>query len=153
MNLITVHPYRRAVKRPVATTADFDNLFNEFFNGSFSKPQKKHNTSNFPAANVTENNDNFRIEMAVPGLTKKDISIEIDNDLLTVSANKETSQKEGEKFTRKEFNFDQFKRTFELPESVDTSKIEAAFKNGILEIVLAKKEEAKILPPRAIAIK
>lgn len=152
MNLITVHPYRRAVKRPVAPTADFDKLFNEFFNGSISKPQKKYNT-NFPAANVIENNDNFRIEMAVPGLTKKDIGIEVDNDLLTVSANKETSQKEGEKFTRKEFNFDNFKRTFQLPESVNASKIEAAFKNGILEIILAKKEEAKIQPPRAIAIK
>lgn len=154
MNLVTVHPrHQRVVRRPSFATPVFDNLFNELINGSFPKPQSNSFTKNRPAVNVIESNDNFRIELAVPGLTKKDISINVEKDFLTIKANRETAPKEGEKYTRKEFGYDNFERTFQLPETVDTSDIKAAFKNGILEVTIAKKEEAKVLPPRAIEIK
>lgn len=154
MNLVTVHPRRRRVtRRPAFATPVFDNLLNEFVNGSFSKPKRNNFIKNRPAVNVIENNDNFKIEVAAPGLTKKDININVEKDVLTISAEREVKQKEGETYSRKEFSYDNFKRTFQIPETVDASNIKASFKNGILEITLAKKEEAKELPPRAIEIK
>ena len=154
MNLLTVRPKnRRVTARPVFTTPVFDNLFNELVKSNFSQPNNNGFTKNRPTANVIESDDHFRIELAVPGLTKKDMNINVDKDILTISAEKESMQKEGEKYTRKEFNYDNFKRSFQLPETVDAANIKATFKNGILEIFLAKKEEAKVLPPRAIEIK
>lgn len=154
MNLVTVHPrHRRVAKRPAFATPVFDNLFNEMVNGSFSKPKRNSFVKNRPAVNVIESNDNFKIEAAVPGLTKKDININIEKDILTISAEREIQQKEGEKYSRKEFSYDNFKRTFQLPDTIDAANIKATFKNGILEITLSKKEEAKELPPRAIEIK
>ena len=154
MNLVTVNPrHRRVTGRPAFATPVFDNLFNELTNGSFSKPKRNNFIKSRPAVNVIESNDNFKIEAAVPGLTKKDININVEKDILTISAEREIKQTEGEKFSRKEFSYDNFKRTFQLPESVDVTNIKATFKNGILEITIAKKEEAKELPPRAIEIK
>lgn len=105
-----------------------------------------------PAVNVLEKDDAFVIELAAPGLNKADFNIKVENDVLTIAAKKEVTPKEGEKYTRKEFNYTQFTRTFQLPETVDTTQITAAFENGILTLNLAKKEEAKVQPARAIAI-
>jgi HSP20 family protein len=154
MNLVTVNPrHRRVTRRPSFGTPVFDNLLNELINGNFSNPKRNSFTKNRPAVNVIESNDHFKIEIAVPGLTKKDINIIIEKDVLTISASKEVKLKEGEKYTRKEFSYDNFKRTFQLPETVDAANIKATFKNGILEVAIAKKEEAKELPPRAVEIK
>ena len=102
---------------------------------------------------MIENSDNLKIEVAAPGLTKKDININVEKDILTISAEREIKHKEGETYSRKEFSYDNFKRTFQLPDTIDATNIKAIFKNGILEITLAKKEEAKELPARAIEIK
>ncbi len=154
MNLVTMHPgHRRVTRRPAFATPVFDNLFNELLNGNFSKPKRNDFIKNRPAVNVIESNENFKIEVAAPGLTKKDITINVEKEILTISTNREIKQKEGEKYSRREFNYDNFKRTYQLPETVDATNIKATFKNGILEITLAKKEEAKELPPRAIEIK
>ena len=90
--------------------------------------------------------------MLLPGLSKSDFEINVEKDVLTVSAKVEKENEESVKYSRKEFNYNEFKRTFHLPETIDTSKIEANFNNGILTLTLAKKEEAKELPPRKIAI-
>jgi HSP20 family protein len=154
MNLVNVYPrHRRVTSRPAFATPVFDNLFNELINGSFSQPSKNGFAKSRPNVNVIESNDHFRIELALPGLTKKDININVEKDILSITANKEITPKEGEKYTRKEFSYDNFKRTFQLPDTVDAANIKAAFKNGILEVTVAKKEEAKELPPRAIEIK
>ena len=154
MNLVTMHPkHQRVTRRPAFATPVFDNLFNELANGNFSKPKRNQFTKSQPAVNVIENSENFKIEVAAPGLTKKDININVEIDILTISTNREIKQKEGEKYSRREFNYDNFKRTFQLPDTVDAANIKANFKNGILEITLAKKEEAKELPPRTIEIK
>ena len=154
MNLVTVNPrHRKVTGRPAFATPVFDNLFNELANGSFSKPKRNNIIKSRPAVNVIESNDNFKIEVAVPGLTKKDININVEKDILTISAERENKQTEGEKYSRKEFSYDNFKRTFQLPDSVDATNIKATFKNGLLEVIIAKKEEAKELPPRAIEIK
>ena len=97
---------------------------------------------------------NFKIELAAPGLEKGDFDINVEKDQLTISAKKETSNEvNDEKFTRKEFSYSSFKRNFHLPEHVQGDAIEASYENGILAIVLPKKEEAKELPARNIEVK
>ncbi len=111
--------------------------------------------TSIPAVNIMETEDSFSVEVAAPGMSKQDFSIELDNDVLTISSEekneKETNDDEG-KYTRKEFSYTNFKRAFSLPESVDSSQISAAYNNGVLEISLPKKEEAKVQAKRLIEI-
>lgn len=116
-------------------------------------------TSNFntgitlPKVNIKETADAFMVEMAVPGLKKSDFHIDIDNQVLSISTEmKEEKEQKEENYTRREFGYSSFKRTFTLPESVDDSKIDARYKDGILSIMLPKKEEAKQKPARTIKI-
>ncbi len=108
-----------------------------------------------PAVNIEEKEDRFSLELAAPGKSKKDFNIELDNELLTISSEiKEENKTEDNKrqFTRREFSFESFKRSFTLPDSIDTSKIKASYKNGILIVDLPKREEAKTQPKRMIDI-
>lgn len=107
-----------------------------------------------PAVNIVENENDFRLAFAVPGFTKEDFNIELDNETLTVSSIKkeEKEKEENVHFTRREFSYQSFKRAFTLPESVDGGKISATYENGILRLVLPKKEEALPKPKRFIEI-
>ncbi|MCX6290535.1 MAG: Hsp20/alpha crystallin family protein [Bacteroidetes bacterium] len=97
-----------------------------------------------PAANITEDINQFKVELAVPGMSKNDFHINVENDVLTISAEKKEEKSErDEKFTRKEFYYGSFERTFTLPNSVAGEKIEGKYENGILKLVIPKKEEAK----------
>lgn len=116
-------------------------------------------TSNFntgitlPKVNIKETADAFMVEMAVPGIKKSDFQIEIDNQTLSISTEtKEESEHQEEKYTRREFGYSSFKRTFSLPETVNDEKINANYQDGILSILLPKKEEAKQKPARSIKI-
>ncbi len=116
-------------------------------------------TSNFntgitlPKVNIKETADAFMVEMAVPGLKKSDFHLDLDNQVLSISTEtKEENEIEEENYTRREFGYSSFKRTFTLPESVNDEKINANYKDGILSILLPKKEEAKQKPPRTIKI-
>jgi HSP20 family protein len=116
-------------------------------------------TSNFntgitlPKVNIKETPDAFMVDMAVPGLKKSDFHIDLDNQVLSISTEmKEENEHKEENYTRREFGYSSFKRTFTLPESVDDSKIDARYKDGILSIHLPKKEEAKQKPARTIKI-
>ncbi|MDN3594924.1 Hsp20/alpha crystallin family protein [Zunongwangia endophytica] len=108
-----------------------------------------------PAVNIQESDENFIVEVAAPGKVKDDFNIELDNDVLTISAEnkveKENTNKEG-KYTRREFSYSTFKRAFSLPDSIDNTKISANYNNGVLEIALPKKEEAKVQAKRMIEI-
>lgn len=107
----------------------------------------------FPAVNIKENENNFEILLAAPGLTKEDFSIEIDENILKISSDiKQTEEVKEEKFSRREFNFSSFKRAFTLPETVNEDKIEASYVNGILKLSLPKKEEALPKEKRSIQI-
>jgi len=107
-----------------------------------------------PAVNVVETNDNFRIEVAAPGLEKKDFKVEIENQLLVISSEKQhvNEDKQDGKYLRREFSYLSFKRAFSLPEKIDPEKIKANHRNGVLLIEIPKKEEAKLKPPRNIAV-
>ncbi len=110
------------------------------------------NYENFsiPAVNIQEKNTNFVVQLAVPGLRKEDFNIEVEDDILKISAeitseNEENSTADETKFTRKEFNYSNFKRSFTLPESVNVEDVNATYNNGVLEITLPKKKEEKAL--------
>ena len=111
--------------------------------------------TSIPAVNIQETEDNFSVEVAAPGKTKEDFNIELDNDVLTISSEEkkenETSEKNG-RYTRKEFSYSTFKRAFSLPDSVDSEKISASYKDGVLVIELPKREEAKVQAKRMIEI-
>jgi HSP20 family protein len=110
------------------------------------------NYENFsiPAVNIFENLTTFVVELAVPGLTKEDFTIEIEENLLKVASEvkkeTETSDTNADvRYTRKEFSFSNFKRTFTLPENIKSEDVKAKYENGVLQIALPKKEEEKEL--------
>ncbi|MDT0554578.1 Hsp20/alpha crystallin family protein [Patiriisocius hiemis] len=96
-----------------------------------------------PAVNISENFTNFIIEVAAPGLEKSDFTIEVEEDVLTIAVTKETEKENDTKFTRKEFDFTNFKRTFSLPESSNKEEIKATYVNGLLTVTIEKVEEPK----------
>jgi len=137
------------VKRNYGT---LNNLFEEVFGGfpatNFAKEL------HVPAVNVKENKDAFQLEVAAPGLEKKDFKLNVEDNLLTISYEKQTSTEhnsEDTKIHRQEFSTRSFKRTFTLDEKIDAEKIQAKYENGILSVTLPKKEEVKITP-KAIEI-
>ncbi len=108
-----------------------------------------------PAVNIKETEDSYEVEMAAPGMKKEDFRIELDNNMLTISSEKTEEHEENgkEKYSRKEFSYQSFQRSFNLPkEVVDEEKIEAHYKNGVLLLTIPKKEQAKQRPPRKIQI-
>lgn len=127
-------------------------------NGFFGKDLfNEYNTPAFagtvPAVNVVENEEGFRIEVAAPGLQKSDFKLNLEKNQLTISAEKEQKEEnKTEKYTRKEFKYSSFQRTFTLPNTVDGDRIEANYADGILSIALPKREEAKEKPARLIEI-
>jgi HSP20 family protein len=135
--------------------SSFPSLIDEFFGGDvlpgfFLDFDKRIAT---PAVNIIESKDDYRIEVAAPGLNKDDFKINIENNVLTISAEKEEkTENEGESFVRREFNYASFSRSFTLPESMDTEKISAKHKDGVLDVIIPKKEEAKQKPARNIKI-
>ena len=145
-----------AGKQYPAARRNRNHNLNHFFNALQAKPVKKtyHAKAANAAVNIAETDDNFRVELAAPGWAKADFNIELDNDVLTIHAKKEaTEAKEGEKFLRREFVAKELKRTFNLPDTIDTLAISAEYVNGILTLTLPKKEEAKPQAPRKVAIK
>lgn len=132
----------------------FDDLFNrDLLNWGLVNNSATNTT--LPSVNIRETNDNFIVEMAAPGMTKDDFKIELDGNLLTISSEKEdrNEMKDGEKFTRQEFSYQSFQRSFQLPKDVvDSDKIQAKYENGVLNLVVPKKEHAKQKPPRMIEI-
>jgi len=143
------------------TLARFSNqypsLFDRFFdNDMFDWSTRNFSTTNttLPSVNIKESKDGFEVEMAAPGFSKKDFRIELNNDLLTISSEKkvQNKNKEGETYTKQEFSYQSFSRTFTLPSTVANDKIAAKYEDGILKVMIPKKEEAKPKPVKQIAI-
>lgn len=108
---------------------------------------------NMPAVNIVEEKDEFKIEVAAPGLDKKDFKLDLNNNVLTISSEKNDEREDKkERYMRREFSYSSFKRSFTLPDTAQIDKISAHHANGILQISIPKKEEARVKPPRQIAI-
>ncbi|HPD65082.1 MAG TPA: Hsp20/alpha crystallin family protein [Bacteroidia bacterium] len=130
----------------------FSRFFEDFFNDEPFFPSSWMNR--VPAVNILENKDSFSVELAAPGLNKNDFKINLENNLLTIECSKEDKKEEkDERFTRREFCYSSFQRSFTLPNTIDTNKIDAKYEDGVLKINLPKKEEAKEKPARQISIK
>jgi HSP20 family protein len=106
-----------------------------------------------PALNIKDKKDVYEIELAAPGFDKKDFKVSIDDGCLNISAKKEETKEEKEaNYTRKEFSYNSFERSLELPDTIIDDKVKAKYENGILKFTLAKKEEAKKMKPKMIEI-
>ena len=130
----------------------FPSLMNDFFKPDWFGGLENY-SSNLPAVNIKESEEGFELELAIPGFQKEDFNIELDNELLTISSEvKDESETKEENYTRKEFSFSSFRRSFTLPETVDGGKINATYEDGILKLALPKKDEALPKPKRLIEI-
>ncbi len=113
----------------------FDNDLGDFFGKRFSDP----------AANIIESNDAFMLDIAAPGMVKDDFKINLENNILNISAEFEDQKREeGKNYTRKEFYYGSFSRAFTLPKTIDLESIKADYAEGILKITLPKKQDAKV---------
>lgn len=132
----------------------FPSLFNDFFkpwNEWFDSDLMK--TMTVPSVNVSENDKEYKLTMAAPGLKKDDFKIDIDGDIITISAEtKHEKEEKDEKFSRKEYSYKKFSRTFTLPETVNADKIDAVYENGELKLMLPKKAEVKKTTAKNIAV-
>jgi HSP20 family protein len=135
----------------------FPSMFNRFFeNDLFDWSTRNFSNTNttLPSVNIKEDVNGFEVDMAAPGFEKNDFKIELLNNLLTISSEKkvENETKEDQQFTRQEFSYQSFSRSFTLPNTVEGEKIMAKYENGILRVVIPKKEEAKPKPVKQIEI-
>jgi HSP20 family protein len=127
----------------------FNELFNDFFEGVVNNSVKSFN----PSVNIIETDENFKLALAAPGFKREEFKIQVENDLLSISAEKKEEHTEkNEKYNRREFTFSSFKRSFTLPEFTDAEKVSAQYENGIMTLLIPKKEEAKPKPAREIQI-
>jgi HSP20 family protein len=118
-----------------------NDVFESLFNDSFISDRL---TSRVPAVNIAETDNEFYIELAAPGLKKEHFKINVEKNILNISAESKTENNEqAKKYNRREYSYNSFVRSFTLPEVVDHSRIEAEYVDGVLKINIAKKEEAK----------
>lgn len=144
----------RALTRSLMTPSLFDDFFKPW-NEWFDKPTLFERMMTMPAVNVKEDPDNYTVSLAAPGLKKEDFKIDMEGNMLTISCEKETTGEEkDEKFTRKEYDYFSFSRSFTLPEDVKQDAIDARYEDGVLNIKLPRLEEAKkIAATKTIAVK
>ena len=129
-----------------------DNFFTDdnFFNNKWLERKLKHT---LPAVNIKENKHEFNIEFASPGFSKKDFKIDIDENVLTISANRDSEIiEENHNFTRREFSYNSFSRSFTLPKKANPDKIDAKYNDGILKLSIPKNEQTKLLPKKEIKV-
>lgn len=134
-------------------------LFDDFFTRDWldsSLANWRVSGATLPAVNVMETNDDFRIEVAAPGMKRSDFKVELDNNVLTISSQREDKNEEKDEngnYTRREFSYQSFQRSFSLPENkVLGDKIAARYVDGILHVTVPKSEEAKVKPAKQIAV-
>jgi HSP20 family protein len=127
--------------RTINTFAPFSTYFGDLFDNVVTNDYRKLTN---PSVNIVEKDQEFVLELAAPGFTKEDFKINIDDQTLKISAEKKQEQQEkNEKFTRREFSFSSFTRSFTLPETINDELIKASYENGIMKINLPKMAQSK----------
>lgn len=123
----------------------YDPVMRMLMNNFRNQEQETERQCNWhPATNITEEEQSFRLEMAVPGFSKKDFRISLEKDLLVISSEREQKEQEGGNYRMREFARRDFCRSFRLSEEIDQEGIKAEYKNGILTLVLPRKEEVRV---------
>ena len=118
----------------------FPALFDEWLSNEWL-PSSTLPTKQMPAVNIQETDTSFLLELAAPGVKKEDLQVEVEKDILSISSQSDAAAEEDAQYTRKEYGYLSFRRTFTIPESVDIKKVEAQYREGILEVKLPKKKE------------
>lgn len=141
------------VKKSFSTPEFFENMpdffrpWNEWFG-------KSNHLMSLPAVNIAENKNDYQLTLAAPGMKKDDFKIDIEGNMMTISSEKEEEREEEKnKFTRKEYSYSSFSRSFTLPDEVNYEKIDASYVDGVLKLMLPKKEEAKKSAAKKITVK
>lgn len=143
----------KLLKNPLFPSLLSDRFLPEFFENERFFDSDWMKSMTVPSVNIRETEKEFFVELAVPGLSKKDFKISVENGMLTISAEKKIEKEETEKnFTRKEFSYSNFSRSFMLPENVNEEKIEAHYEEGILKLQVLKSVVEKAKPKKAIEI-
>ena len=135
--------------------SSFDDLFDmdRFFDGGLRWPAMTGKMLHVPATNIRELDNEFLVEVAAPGLNKKDFVVDIEDDVLEIKVEKEEEKKEKEEqYTRREYDYRAFYRSFTLPDSVQADKIKAEYKEGVLKVHLPKSADVKKKPAKQISI-
>jgi HSP20 family protein len=128
----------------------FGSFFNDFMNSDVVAKNVFHSV---PAVNISETPEKFTVELVAPGMNKQDFKLEVDNRVMTITAKKEEEKNvENKRYTKREFSYSSFSRSFTLPETVSADSISAEYDKGILKVHLPKKEEAKQKPVKEIAV-
>ena len=145
------------IKRNGLLPTTFPALFDDFFGRelfNWGNNNYSATSTTVPSVNIRETGDNFEVEMAAPGMDKQDFKIELDGNTLTISSKKEHNQEsEQEGYSRREFSYQSFQRSFVLPKDVvDVEQIRAKYENGLLHLTIPKQEKAKQKKPRLIEI-
>ena len=125
-------------------------VFDNFFRDTWDIMPAINNS--FPATNIKESDKDFIIEFAIPGKSNEDFEIELDNQLLTVKSNHNTTSNDYN-YMQHEFDYSSFNKSYDLPESIDLSKIDSHYRNGMLTITLPKRKEFHAQPKRLISVK
>ncbi|WP_426479327.1 Hsp20/alpha crystallin family protein [Chryseobacterium sp. CBSDS_008] len=144
---------RRNGNRNLVFPGIFDDFFDrELFN--WGNNNYSSTSTTVPSVNIRESAEAYEVQVAAPGMDKNDFQIKLDGNLLTISSTKQDSSETKEQnFTRREFSYQSFQRSFELPKDVvDQDNINAKYENGLLILTIPKKEDAKQKPPRMIEI-
>ena len=144
-----------ALKRSGEYTNPYPSLWNKLFDDEFFNMNFSPSGTTLPSVNIRETKDNLMVEVAAPGMRKEDFKIELDNNIMIISS--ERSQAKGDKdkeghYTRREFSYQSFQRTFTLSNNVHSANISARYKDGVLNIVIPKREEVKQNSSRFIEI-
>jgi HSP20 family protein len=146
------------VKRNGNLLNNFPTLFDDFLNRdifNWGLANFSNTNTTIPAVNIKETADNYEVEVAAPGMTKKDFKVQLEGNMLSISSEKtnETTEKDDVKYTSREFSYQSFSRTFNLQKDVvDTEKIQAKYEDGVLHLLIPKMEHAKQKQPRLIEI-
>ena len=146
------------IKRNGSLLNQMPALFDDFLNQDFFNWRNLNfsdTNTTIPAVNIKETAGNYEVEVAAPGMSKEDFKVELDGNSLTISSqsSNEKEERDDERYSRKEFSYQSFQRTFTLQKDVvDIDKIQAKYENGLLHLLIPKKEEAKQKPPRLIQI-
>ena len=147
MTLVKFNPEKRSNG---SLLPGFNDVFESIFNDTFFNDRM---TARVPAANISESEDHYHVELAAPGLKKEDFKLNLEHNTLHISVEQTTTQQDNQKnYSKREFSYNSWVRSFTLPDSADTEQIGAAYTDGVLRIDIAKREEAKAVR-RQIEIK
>jgi HSP20 family protein len=147
-------------RRRNGNTGLFPPLRNDFITPGFFTPRLLDFTDDFfegsialPPANINETTKEFQLDLSVPGMKRDDFKVDIENGILTISSEKEEEKKDEDKnYRRREFSYRSFSRSFTLPDNVDENNINAKYDNGMLKIIIPKKEETISKPKKQISV-